>query len=61
MKDEQMTLLEAAQTGAKWMRWWLDHNECECEGGHRCGKDERELELRAMEQAVADAETGNCS
>ena len=49
-------LLSAAQTGAKWMRWWLEQNECECEAGHSCGKPERMRELEQMERAIADAE-----
>lgn len=46
-------LLSAAKTGAKWMEWWLDQQECECEGGHFCGKDERMNELRIMKRDIA--------
>jgi hypothetical protein len=49
-------LLSAAKTGAKWMRWWLEQNECECEYGHTCGKTERMRELEEMEAAIAKAE-----
>lgn len=49
-------LLSAAKTGAKWMRWWLEQDECECEYGHTCGKPERTRELEQMEAAIAKAE-----
>lgn len=49
-------LLSAAKTGAKWMRWWLEQDECECEYGHTCGKNERLRELKQIEAAIAAAE-----
>ena len=49
-------LLSAAKMGAKWMEQWLDDNECECEGGHFCGRDERMNELRIMKKAIAHFE-----
>lgn len=49
-------LLEAAKTGANWMRWWLQMAECECEYGHTCGYTERKNELEAMDATISDAE-----
>lgn len=49
-------LLSAAKAGAKWMRWWLEQNECDCEHIHTCGKIERKRELEQMEAAIAEAE-----
>jgi hypothetical protein len=46
-------LLCAAKVGAKWMEWWLDQNECECEHGHTCGRPERLAELRQIKEAIA--------
>ena len=46
-------LCAAAEMGAKWMEKWLDDNECECEGGHFCGRDERMNELRIIKNAIA--------
>jgi len=46
-------LLSAAKTGAHWMRWWLEQNECECEYGHICGRNERERELKEIEGVIA--------
>jgi len=54
--SELNDLLSAAKVGAKWMRWWLEQNECECEYGHTCGKTERMRELAQMEAAIAEAE-----
>lgn len=54
--SELNDLLSAAKTGAKWMRWWLEQDECECEYGHTCGKLERMCELEQMEAAIAKAE-----
>ena len=48
-------LLKACETGVKWMRWWLNRYECECEGPHTCGRTKREVELRSMEAAIAKA------
>lgn len=46
-------LLEAATTGAEWMRWWLEKRECECEDAlHSCGRSDREKELARMEQII---------
>lgn len=53
---ESGELLSAAKTGAKWMRWWLEQDECECEYDHTCGKPERTRELEQMEAAIAKAE-----
>lgn len=47
-----MTLLEAARTSAKWMRMWLETQECDCDGGHVCGRQERLLELEQIEKAI---------
>ena len=49
-------LLSAAKTGAKWMRWWLEQDECDCEFSHTCGRNERLRELKQMEAAIAAAE-----
>lgn len=54
--SELNDLLSAAKTGEKWMRWWLEQDECECEYGHTCGKLERMCELEQMEAAIAKAE-----
>lgn len=53
---DSIELLSAAKTGAKWMRWWLEQDECECEYGHACGKPDRTRELEQMEAAIAKAE-----
>jgi hypothetical protein len=53
-----MTILEAAKVGAKWLRWWLDGLECECETVHICGRTEREAELRQMERVIKHEEDG---
>lgn len=50
-------LLKAAKAGAKWMRWWLDQNECDCPPeGHICGYLDRKWELEKIEQAIILAE-----
>lgn len=49
-------LLEAAKTGADWMRWWMQTAECECEHGHSCGYTERKNELEIMDKSIAEAE-----
>ena len=54
--SELHELLSAAKTGANWMRWWLEQDECDCEYGHTCGKNERVRELEQMERAIAKAE-----
>src|SRR5690554_632838 len=51
-------LRQAANIGAKWMRRWLDEDECECfeyagSGEHFCGKPARQAELREIETALA--------
>lgn len=51
-----MTILEAAKKGAEWMRWWLDHSECDCETGHSCGQTERRNELAEIERAIKTEE-----
>ena len=43
----------AIDIGSKWMLWWLDQEECACEYGHTCGRDERITELGQMEAALA--------
>jgi len=50
------SLLDAAKQAAKWMRWWLDQDECDCEGDHQCGKPERHRELEALELEITKAE-----
>lgn len=50
-----MNLLEAAKKGAEWMRWWIEHSECDCETSHSCGLTERKKELAEMEAAIKDA------
>ncbi len=52
-----MTILEAAKKSAEWMRWWLEHNECECDGAHDCGLPERRKELREIEAVIRAEET----
>jgi hypothetical protein len=42
----------AASKSAKWMQWWLDQNECECDGLHTCGKLERRLELEELKKLL---------
>lgn len=49
------SLLLAAQTGFKWMSWWLEENECDCEGAHICGRSSREQELVQMQSAINEA------
>ena len=51
-----MTTLEAAKLGAKWMEWWLQNTECDCDMNHHCGKTERERELAEMKKAIEIAE-----
>jgi hypothetical protein len=53
-----MTLLEAAKLAAKWMEFWLDEDECDCDGeggvAHgQCGKDARTRELNEIKAAIA--------
>ncbi len=55
MTQQYRDLLAAAKTGAQWMRWWLDQDECECEYGHSCGKIERTAELKEIERAITAA------
>ncbi len=56
MMQQYRDLLAAAKTGAQWMRWWLDQDECECEYGHSCGKIARMAELKEIERAITAAE-----
>ena len=49
-----MTILQAAKKGAAWMRWWINHNECDCDGDHICGLPDRLKELREVETAIED-------
>ena len=58
-KMKENDLLSAAKTGAKWMRWWLEENECDCEGSHICGRTERMRELEQMERVIARHEADN--
>ena len=55
-----MTIIEAAKLGARWMRWWLQHSECDCETSHSCGLDERRKELAEIEKAIKAAQDGPC-
>ena len=55
--DSSNDLLCAAKVGAKWMRWWLEQNECECEYGHTCGRKERQHELEQIERAIEKYES----
>mgnify|MGYP001609138996 CR=1 FL=1 len=61
LESQNRLLREAAETGAKWMRWWLDQHECDCGEAtiniHRCGRTEREKELELMEQILGATRT----
>lgn len=46
-------LRKAAKLGEKWMNWWLQQNECECDGDHVCGRPERQRELDQIRAALA--------
>ncbi|GEM_PF-4290586 len=45
-------MLNAAQTIANWMQWWLNENECDCIDGHICGRIERQKELDEFYRAL---------
>ncbi len=46
LKAQNAEFRQAAHIAGSWLSWWLDTGECECEGGHICGKPQREHELR---------------
>lgn len=50
-------LLPAAKSCAKWMRWWIDQNDCDCEGIHVCGLIERSRELEGLERIIGEMES----
>lgn len=52
---ESKNLLAACQTAEKWMAWWLSDCMCECEGGHTCGRTEREAELQNLRAVIQRA------
>lgn len=53
LKHKISTLQSNLRTAIKWMEWWLDQNECECEDGlHHCGRTERLKELQSMKKAL---------
>lgn len=47
--------IEAASLAAKWMRWWIDQDGCECDQSHTCGKNERIRELEYIEHVIDEA------
>jgi hypothetical protein len=50
-------LKAAASKAATWMQWWLDQNECECDGlPHTCGKLERQRELDELKKLLDSSE-----
>jgi hypothetical protein len=46
---------ELAENVVKHLAVFLDHNLCECEGRHVCGRDEVESDMKAL-RCVLDAE-----
>jgi len=57
-----MTILQAAQLARKWMAYWMENEECDCDGeggvAHgQCGKEARERELAEIDEAIAKAES----
>lgn len=52
-QEQVRELTRLVGIGAKWIKWWLAENPCECEQGHTCGKYERQKELDAMDAALA--------
>lgn len=47
-------VIETQGLSVKWMKWWLDNQECDCESVHVCGKTERIHEFKQIELALAD-------
>lgn len=47
---------EALATGAKWMRWWIEEQYCDCEGEHFCGLPQRRKELEKIEALLQSTE-----
>lgn len=45
-------LIGMVEPAIKWMRWWIEQEECECENGHSCGLDKRFAECVAAEGAL---------
>jgi len=45
-------MVEQSVIAAKWMQWWLDNNECDCEEYHICGRTERKRELEALRESI---------
>lgn len=60
---ERIRKLEAvvkeAKVIAKWMKWWLNEDLCDCDTYHICGRPQRERELQSFEQALAELEKGD--
>lgn len=53
MADHIDRLREVGKIGIRWLEFWLSQHECESEAGlHRCGRNEREEELRQMKAIV---------
>lgn len=46
----------AVKIGATWMRWWLQNQECDCEAGHICGRQDRLIELEQMDSILREPE-----
>ena len=49
-------LAMAAAIVNRWLKWWLDSNECECENGHACGKTERAEEWERLDASLREVE-----
>ncbi len=50
---KRVELTQAVRPAVEWMEWWLDQQECECEGiGHNCGRDGRQREYRVARAAL---------
>ncbi len=55
LEQQRDELLAAAVIGARWMRFWIDDDLCDCDGEHHCGRTERRKELTVMEASIAKA------
>lgn len=53
LNTEAAAMREAVELGARWMQWWLDQDECDCEDGHHCGRNERQKELDSINAALS--------
>ena len=57
VKEDYATLLKKADILAKWMSWWIDEKECDCESNHCCGIEDRIKELedyKKIAKAIRD-------